>query len=570
MYILGLSCFYHDAAACLIKNNKIIAAAEEERFTRKKHDTSFPINAIEYCLKEANITSKELNYIAFYEKPLLKLERLMSQHSEMFPKSYWSFYKAIPSWLTEKLRIQYLIRRKLKYKSEIFFIDHHKSHAASSYLVSPFKQAAIFTCDGVGEWNTTTLGYGKNNKIKIKKELHFPHSIGLLYSTVTTFLGFRANGGEGKVMGLAAYGNSNKYYKKFRKIIDIKEDGSYFLDMAYFVYHYKLKMFGDKFVQLFGQPRKHDEKLTKKHQDIAAALQKITEEVILKSLNYLYSITKSKNLCYAGGVALNSVINGKILQDTPFKRIFIQPAASDAGSAMGAALYAYNSILKNKKRFLLKNAYLGPSFSKKEIKTFLNKKNVNYTEFEDDKELLKKTAQLINKNKIIAWFQGRMEFGPRALGNRSILANPCNQKMKDILNLKVKHREPFRPFAPVITYENMKEYFEGNYEVPYMLHVFKIKRDKIKKIPAAAHVDGSGRLQTIKKHQNKRYYDLIKEFQKLSGVPILLNTSFNVRGEPIVCNPEDALNCMINTGIDYLVFENILVEKNKNLHLISK
>ena len=558
MYVLGISCYYHDAAACLIKNNKIIAAAEEERFTRKKHDTSFPLNAINYCLEHADITNNEIDYIGYYEKPLLKFERLLKQHVDNFPKSYWTFYKAMPSWIVDKLRIQKKIRKELKYKKDIFYIDHHKSHAASCYLLSPFKKSAILTMDGVGEFNSITLGYGSGNDIKIIKEIHFPHSLGLLYSTITTFLGFKANNGEGKIMGLAAYGNPDKYYHKLKKLISVNDNGSFSLNMDYFDFDYKLKMFSKKLVDLLGKNRKPNEKLRQRHMDIAATLQKITEEIVFNILNHLHKITKSINLCYSGGLALNSVLNGKIIANTPFKKIFIQPAAGDSGSALGCA--AYVSTKMYKKRPMLENTYLGPRFSLEEVKDILDKNNMKYKEINDN-EIIKKTAKLIYQNKIIAWFQGRMEFGPRALGNRSILANPCNPKMKDIINHKVKFRESFRPFAPVVCYENLKEYFEGSYEVPYMLHVFKVKS---KKIPSVTHIDGTGRLQTVKREQNKRYYDLIKEFQKISSVPVLLNTSFNVRGEPIVCTPQNALDCFLSTGIDYLVFENVIVWNKKN------
>lgn len=564
MNILGISCYYHDASACLLKDGKVIAAAEEERFTRKKHDTSFPINAISYCLKEAGITSKELDYIGFYEKPLLKFERYISQHLEKFPWSYVSFLKSMPSWINEKLRVPTTIRKKLRYSGPILFIDHHLAHAASSYLVSPFKKAAILTVDGVGEWATTTYGVGEENRIRMLKEIKFPHSLGLLYSAVTAHLGFSVNNSEYKVMGLAPYGEP-VYLDKFRKLIDIKEDGSYRLDMSYFVYHYKMRMPGPKFIREFGPIRKKESELTPQHKDTAASLQRLTEEALFKMLNHLYRETKCKNLCMAGGVALNSVANGKIMKNTPFTKVFIQPAAGDGGTSLGVAVYIYNSILGNKRVFEQKNAYLGPGYTTEEIRKFLQTNGINFSEFKNDREMVKKTAKLIYNNNVVGWFQGRMEWGPRALGNRSILSNACNPKMKEILNTKVKHREAFRPFAPAVTAEDADKYFEMEMsEEPFMLFVYPIKKRYHSIIPAVTHIDGTGRLQTISKEQNERYYNVIKEFEKLSKVPILINTSFNIRGEPIVCTPEDTYRCMMGTGIDYLVIDKFLIKRDDN------
>ncbi len=566
MYILGLSCFYHDASACLLEDGKIIAAAQEERFTRKKHDIGFPVNSAKWCLEHAGITINDVDYIAFYEKPFLKFERILHQHFEMFPKSFYTFYKAIPSWINEKLRVIRIIRKKLRYKGDVMFIKHHLAHAASSFLTSNFEKAAILTVDGVGEWETTTLGIGDKNNIDLIKVIDFPHSIGLLYSTVTAHLGFSVNNSEYKVMGLAPYGNPI-YYENFKKIIDIREDGSYKLDMSYFDYNHKLRMPGKKFIKEFGPIRKPESEVTQKHKDIAASLQKITEEAILKMLNHLYKTTKCENLCMAGGVALNSVANGKILKNTPFKRIYIQPDPGDGGTSIGCALYVYNSILNKKREFILDNAYLGPGYSREEIKKFLDDNKIKYTELEL-KEIPKKIAELVYKNDVVGWFRGRMEWGPRALGSRSILSNPCNPGMKEILNLKVKHREKFRPFAPVIIEEKTKEYFEGDNPVPiptdFMLMVYPIKKDKQKLIPAVTHVDGSGRLQTIRRKQNPLYYDTIVEFNKLTKVPVLINTSFNIRGEPIVCSPFDAYKCMMGTGIDYLIMENFFIKRQDN------
>ncbi len=564
MNILGISCFYHDAAACLIKDGIVVAAAEEERFTRKKHDIEFPINAINYCLKEGNITSDKIDFVAFYEKPLLKFERLLSQHLEMFPKSFWSFYKALPSWMNEKLRVPSIIRKKIKYMGDILFIEHHLAHAASSFLVSPFEEAAILTVDGVGEWATASYGYGKGNDITLLKELRFPNSVGLLYSTVTAHLGFSVNNSEYKVMGLSPYGKP-AYYENFKKVVDIKEDGSIEFDMSYFDYYYKLTMPSKKFEQEFGPVRKPHEEVTQKHKDIAASLQKITEEIIFKMLNHLHNETKIKNLCMAGGVALNSVANGKITKNTPFKNVWIQPAASDAGTSLGAAAYAYSTILGNKRKYVMKSAYLGPSFPTDYIQNFLDKNKIVYKKFKDDNALIKLTAKLIYENNVIGWFQGRMEWGPRALGARSILSNASNPNMKDILNLKVKHREHFRPFAPVISKEDVHDYFEiDKDEEQFMLFVYPFKEKVRSLVPSVVHVDGSGRLQTTSKEENPLYYGVIKEFEKLSKVPILINTSFNIRGEPIVCAPEDAYRCMMGTGIDYLVMEKFLIKRADN------
>jgi len=564
MNILGISCFYHDAAACLMKDGIVVAAAEEERFTRKKHDTSFPINAINYCLKEGNITIGQVDYIGFYEKPLLKFERLLSQHLEMFPRSFWPFYKALPSWLNEKLRVPSIIRKRLKYNGDVLFLEHHLAHAASAFLVCPYDEAAILTVDGVGEWATASYGYGKGNEITLLKELKFPHSVGLLYSTVTAHLGFSVNNSEYKIMGMSPYGKP-AYYDNFKKIAGIKEDGSIEFDMSYFDYHYKLTMPSKKFVEEFGPIRKPNEEVAQHHKDIAASLQKITEDIIFKMLNHLYNETKMENLCMAGGVALNSVANGKITKNTHFKNVWIQPAASDAGASLGAAAYVYNTIFGNKRKYVMKSAYLGPSFSTEYIKEFLDKNNVVYKEFKDDKSLIEATARLIYENNVIGWFQGRMEWGPRALGARSILSNAANPNMKDVLNKKVKHREHFRPFAPVISKEDVHEYFEiDKDEELFMLFVYPFKEDKKNLVPSVVHVDGTGRLQTTSKEENYLYYSVIKEFEKLSGVPILVNTSFNIRGEPIVCTPEDAYKCMMGTGIDYLVIGKFLVKREDN------
>ncbi len=573
MNILGISCFYHDASAALLKEGNIAAAAQEERFTRKKHDISFPINAIEYCLKEGNLKINDIDFIGFYEKPLLKFERLLHQHIEKFPFSYKIFLSNMPSWFNEKLRIIKLIRKKLKYKKDVLFIEHHMTHAAGSFLPSPFKKASILSVDGVGEWTTTAYGIGKGNNITLEKEIKFPSSLGLLYSTVTAYLGFSVNNSEYKVMGMAAYGNMNRktntYYEKLRQIIDVKNDGSYRIDMSYFDYHFRNKMPSKKLCELLEGPiRRGESELTQRHKDIAAAVQLITEEIVTKILNYIHKVTKCENIVLAGGVGLNSVSNGKILKNTSFKKIWIQPDPGDGGTSMGAALYIYNIILGNKRSYVMNNPYLGPGFSYKEIKSFLNENKIKYSELKDDNELIKTSARLIYENNIIGWFQGRMEWGPRALGARSILSNPTNKNMQEILNLKVKHREKFRPFAPVICLEDVEKYFECDNPIPepadFMLMVYPIKKKWRAKIPAVTHVDGSGRLQTIRRKQNPLYYNLIKEFSKLSGIPLLINTSFNIRGEPIVCTPYDAYKCLMGTGIDYLVIDRFLIKRKDN------
>lgn len=573
MYILGISCFYHDSSASLLKDGKIVAAVQEERFTRKKHDTSFPLNAIRYCLKSQNITIKDIDYIGFYEKPLLKFERFLYQHLNSFPKSYKIFVASIPSWFTEKLRVPKMIRKKLKFKKDIFFIEHHLAHAAGSFLPSPFEKAAILTIDGVGEWTTSSYGFGEGNNITLLKEIKFPSSLGLLYSAITAYLGFSVNNSEYKVMGLAPYGNMNKktnpYYNLLKQVINICEDGSYRMDMAFFDYICKNRMPSEKLCQLLGGPiRKSESELTQRHKDIAAALQLILEEIMTKMITYLYQVTKLENIIIAGGVGLNSVYNGKILSQTPFKNIWCQPDPGDGGTSVGVALYIYNSLFGNKRNYIMENASLGPEFTDEEIKYFLEKNKINYSKFKDNTELLKTSSKLIAQNNVLGWFQGRMEWGPRALGNRSILSNACNKEMKEILNLKVKHREKFRPFAPVVCIDDAEKYFECDKPIPlptdFMLMVYPVKKEWQKKIPSVTHVDGTGRLQTIRRAQNPLYYDLIKETGKLLKIPILINTSFNIRGEPIVCTPYDAYKCMMGTGIDYLIMGKFLIKREDN------
>ena len=572
VYILGISCYYHDSSAALLKDGIIVAAAEEERFTRVKHDVSFPINAIKYCLESQNITINDLDYVGFYEKPFIKFERMMMQHLTYWPKSWKLFVDTIPSWLNNKLRVMKAIK-KLKYKGDVLFIEHHLAHAASSFLVSPFNEATIVTIDGVGEWTTTAIGSGSNKDIELDKEVRFPHSLGLLYSAITAYLGFSVNNSEFKVMGMAPYGNmtkKNSYYNKLKEVITINNDGSYALDQSYFTYCFKDRMPSQKLCDLLGGPvRVPEDKVTQRHKDIAAAVQLVYEEVLFKILDYAYSLNKCDNLVIAGGCGLNSVANGKILKNSKFKRIWIQPNSSDGGASVGVCSYIYNTILGNERNYVMNNAYLGPEFSDEEIKKFLDENDITYTTFKSDKELLETTAKLILDNQVVGWFQGRMEWGPRALGSRSILANPCNPNAQNLLNEKVKYREKWRPFAPVVCADDALKYFVCDNPIPeatdFMLMVYPIKEEVRKVIPAVTHVDGSGRLQTIRREQNSLYYDLIKKFGELGEIPILINTSFNIRGEPIVCTPYDAYRCVCGTEIDYLVMGNYLIKRDDNL-----
>jgi carbamoyltransferase len=573
MYVLGISCFYHDSSAALIKDGILIAAAQEERFTRKKHDTSFPVKSIEFCLAKAGIKVDDIDYVAFYEKPLLKFERLIYQHLDYFPKSWKVFVNSIPSWVNEKLQVRKILKKKINYRKDILFVEHHLAHAAS-FLVSPFDKAAILTVDGVGEWTTTAYGLGKGNQISLVKEINFPHSLGLLYSAITAHLGFSVNNSEYKVMGLAAYGSmnkkTNKFYKLLREnVIDLKSDGSYKLNQDYFRYSYSNRMPSQKLIDLLNLPiRTPESEITQDHKDLAAAVQLITEEAMVKILNHVYKETKSPNVVISGGVGLNSVFNGRILGNTPFKKVWLQPDPGDGGTSVGAAFYVYNSIMKKKRKYVMNSPYLGPEYSDQEIKKFLDENNIKYESFNSEKEMIDKTANLINENNVVGWFQTGMEWGPRALGARSILSNPCNSRMQEILNLKVKHREKFRPFAPAVCKDDAPKYFETDSPVPsptdFMLMVYPIKQKYRKIIPAVTHVDGSGRLQTVERSQNRKYYDLIKKFGSLSGVPIIINTSFNIRGEPIVCTPFDAYKCMMGTGIDYLVLGNFIVKREDN------
>lgn len=561
MYILGISCFYHDSAAALLKDGEIIAAAQEERFSRIKHDERFPKNAIKFCLEHASIKASELDAVAFYEKPFLKFERILISSIEFFPKGLFSFLPAMRTWLGQKLWIKQLIYQELEnYEGIIYFPEHHISHAASCFLVSPFKKAAILTMDGVGEWATATRGIGEENKITLTHEIKFPHSLGLLYSAFTYYLGFKVNSAEYKVMGLAPYGEP-KYFKTIMdKLIDIKDDGGFRLNLKYFAYPYSLVMTSPAFHDLFGSdPNSLGTEPGKREMDLAASLQKVTEEVMVRSTKALFKEYKTKNLCMAGGVALNCVANGKVLTKTGFKNLFIQPAAGDAGGSVGAATYVYHSLLNKPRKWIWHDAYLGPDYRDGEIKSLINKHQVKYKRLSKN-QLISKVAELIMNQQIVGLFQGRMEFGPRALGNRSIVADARNPENKDRVNLKIKFRESFRPFAPSVLEEDSPNWFELIVPSPYMLLVAQAKS---KKIPAVVHLDNSARIQTVSRKTNPLYWEIINEFKRQTGVPVIINTSFNQRGEPIVCTLQDAFNCFLRTDMDYLAIGSFLLDKTK-------
>ena len=567
MYNLGISCYYHDSAAALLKDGHVVAAVEEERFSRKKFDDDYPKMAIEWCLKEAKITPSQIDSVAFYDKPVLKFERLLDNYIAVAPRGLFSFLDTIPKWLHKRLWIKSEIKKSLKgFKGEIIFPDHHLSHAAHTFYTSAFEESAVLTIDGVGEWSTTSFGYAKDNSIKLTNDIRWPHSLGLFYSAFTYFLGFQVNEGEYKLMGLASYGKPRFYDSILNNLIDVKNDGSIHLDMSYFAFTYDKVMTNQKFAKLFGiDPRKRDEKAEQIHYDIGASAQKVLEEILLKMVNHVYSKTKMNNLCLGGGVALNGVANYRILNEGPFDNVHIPPSPGDAGSAVGCAQYLYHIYHKNPRiieqdqsKVILENVYVGPSYSNDEIKLFLDSKGISYEKLEKE-ELLVKTAQLIADGNIVGWYQGKMEWGPRALGCRSILADPRKTEMKDILNEKIKHREAFRPFAPSILEEYVTEYFEIDRISPYMLMVAPVKKPQ--EIPAVTHVDGTGRLQTVHKNANPLYYDLISEFYKITKVPVIINTSMNVMGEPIVNTPEQAFNMIVKTDMDCIVMGNYLVRK---------
>ena len=602
MNILGISAYYHDSAACLVVDGKIIAAAQEERFTRKKHDENFPVNAINYCLTEAGLSAQQIDYVVFYDKPFLKFERLFETYLAFAPKGFKSFATSLPVWVKDKLFQKSVILDALKdhldkntdWSSKLLFSEHHLSHAASAFFPSPFEEAAVLTMDGVGEWATTSLAVGKGNTLNVTNEIHFPHSLGLLYSAMTYYTGFKVNSGEYKVMGLAPYGEP-KYANLIKDhLIDIKEDGSFHLDMSYFNYCTGLTMTSDRFNDLFGAPpRKSESILGQREMDLAASIQAVTEEVVIKLAKGIKKSTGLNNLCLAGGVALNCVANGKLLRENVFDKIWIQPASGDAGGAVGAALAAYYLMLaqprKVDKQDGMQGSYLGPEFGQAEIEQRLSQAGAKF-DVVSDTQLIEQTAQALADGLAVGWHQGRMEFGPRSLGTRSIIADARSPTVQKQLNLKVKYRESFRPFAPSILREDVADWFEINTDSPYMLLVADVKKEKqlamtdaqkqlfgIEKlnvprseIPAVTHVDYSARIQTVSKDTNPKYHALISKFKEITGCPVLVNTSFNVRGEPIVCSPEDAFNCLMGTDIDFLVVGNCILRKEQQNQALVK
>ena len=589
MNILGISAFYHDSAACLVKDGRIVAAAQQERFSRVKHDYRFPNDSVNYCLKEGRIEPKDLDCVVFYDKPFIKFERLLETYLSFAPRGWASFLMAMPLWLKQKLHLPTVIRKSLGgYEGKILFPEHHESHAASAFFPSPYKRAAILTMDGVGEWTTTSFGVGVDNKIRIDSEIRFPHSLGLLYSAFTYFTGFKVNSGEYKVMGLAPYGEPKYVDVILKELIDIKEDGSYKLNMRYFTYPYGLTMTGKAFEKLFDGPaRKPESKLTQREMDLAKSIQVVTEEIMIRTARHIHKVTGEKYLCLAGGTALNCVGNGRILREGPFEDIWIQPAAGDAGGALGAALFTWYQLLNNErvvdgKNELQSGSYLGPVYSEQEIKQFLDTHGYPYQQMNNG-DLPATVADLITQEKVIGWFQGRMEFGPRALGGRSIIGDARSPKMQAQMNLKIKYRESFRPFAPSVLVEEVDKVFELDRPSPYMLLVAyvdeKIRRrmtdeeqklwgvDKLNvvrsDIPAITHVDYSARIQTVHKETNPLYHEMISAFKEKTGCPVIVNTSFNVRGEPIVMSPENAYLCFMRTEMDYLVLGPFLLDKKE-------
>jgi carbamoyltransferase len=596
MHILGISAFYHDSAACLVSDGEIRAAAQEERFTRKKHDYSFPEHAINYCLSYAGLEPGQIDIVSFYDKPFLKFERILETYLSYAPAGFKSFLLAMPLWIKEKLFMKSMIQDKLGFHGKIFFPEHHESHAASAFLPSPFEEAAFLTIDGVGEWATASYGIGKKNQIQIYAEIQFPHSLGLLYSAFTYYTGFKVNSGEYKLMGLAPYGEPVYKDLILSELIDLKQDGSFRLNMKYFNYCAGLTMTSRKFERLFGgPPRRPESRFTQRHMDLARSIQEVTEEVMLRMTRHVYKETRMKNLCLAGGVALNCVGNGRILREGPFENLWIQPAAGDAGGALGAALFAWYQItghprtcdshgdsVRSSLHDLQAGSYLGPEFGPDEIKQFIEDRNIDYIDLKHE-EIPEKIADLINAGNIIGWFQGRMEFGPRALGSRSIIGDARSPKMQEIMNLKIKFRESFRPFAPSVLSESVSDYFEIDRESPYMLLVAPVREsirrqitDEEKRvfgldklhvnrsvIPAVTHVDYSARIQTVHPETNPLYYRMIQKFNDKYGCPVIINTSFNVRGEPIVCTPQDAYQCFMRTNMDYLIMSHFLIEKKE-------
>jgi carbamoyltransferase len=592
MNILGISAYYHDSAACLIQDGAIVAAAQQERFSRVKHDHRFPSESIAYCLKEGRITAKELDYVVFYDKPFLKFERLLETYLSFVPRGWASFLMAMPLWLKQKLHMRTLIAKSLGYEGKILFPEHHESHAASAFFPSPYHRAAFLTMDGVGEWTTTSFGVGEGNKIRIDYEIKFPHSLGLLYSAFTYFTGFKVNSGEYKVMGLAPYGEPKYVDAIMKELIDIKEDGSFKLNMDYFTYPYGLTMTGSKFEELFDGPaRKPESQLTQREMDLARSVQVVTEEVMMRTVRHIHKVTGEKYLCLAGGVALNCVGNGRVLREGPFEDMWIQPAAGDAGGALGAALFAWHQLLNNERVATgvderQHGSYLGPEYSEEEIKHFLDAHGYPY-HYLGNGSVTARVAELIAQEKVIGWFQGRMEFGPRALGARSIIGDARSPKMQSQMNLKIKYRESFRPFAPSVLMEEVDNFFQLDRPSPYMLLVAyvdeKIRRkmsddeeklwgiDKLNvsrsEIPAITHVDYSARIQTVHKETNPSYHEMIRAFHEKTGCPVIVNTSFNVRGEPIVESPENAYLCFMRTEMDYLALGPFLLDKKEQAAL---
>jgi len=593
MFILGISAFYHDSAACIIRDGEIIAAAQEERFTRKKHDASFPKNAIQFCLKQAGISQQELDYVTFYENSPLKMDRLIKTYLMCAPQGLGSFLKAMPLWLKEKFWLESAIRKELGFKGKIICPEHHESHAAAAFYPSPFDRAAFLTMDGVGEWATLSYGIAKGKELKIKKELHFPHSLGLLYSAFTYYTGFKVNSGEYKVMGLAPYGKPIYVNKILDNLIDLKEDGSFRLNMDFFNYCTGFTMTNDRFHDLFGRtPRKPESAISQMDMDLASSIQKVTEDIVLKIGRYVHAQTGEQNLCLSGGVALNCVANGRLHREGPFERLWIQPAAGDAGSALGAALWIWHQHLGHERTPATgfgrqKGSYLGTVYSDPSIEEFLKNRNLPFSHLEE-KDLLSQVAAKIAEGNVVGWFDGKMEFGPRALGARSILGDPRSENMQSNMNLKIKYRESFRPFAPAVVYEEMHNWFDvegdkksqNGFTSPYMLMVGHVRKDKQKsnvaelkgldrvkvarsQVPAITHVDNSARIQTVHEELNPHFYNLIKKFDELTGCPVLINTSFNVRGEPIVESPEDAYRCFMRTEMDYLVLGSYVLDKKE-------
>ena len=553
MNILGISCYYHDSAACLLKDGVPVVAVQEERFNRVKNSSDFPIQAINHCIQDSGLTFEDIDCVAFFERPHLKFSRVIIDHLRSFPFSLGNFLTSMPQWLQDRLILPLVLKREIGYEGDVHFLEHHLSHAASTFLVSPFEEAAIITADGVGEWATMTYGHGKDREINIHKEIRYPHSLGLVYTAITAYLGFRANSGEGKTMGLASYGKPT-YLDKFKEMIQVKPDGSFQVDKKYFAYTKGKRMYTRRFIKEFGPERVAESDIDERHQDIAASLQLFVEETLITIANHVHKQVGSDNLCLAGGLFLNCVANQRILEETPFKNVFIQPASGDSGGAMGAACYTNNILFDNPRNYVMENAYLGPQYHDVQIRrALLLSGKFKFDKIEDDQVLCEQIAKAIFEGKIIGWFQGRMEFGPRALGCRSILANPCLPDMQDVLNAQVKHREGFRPFAPIVLEENAADYFEMETDSPFMLLAPRVREEKKDVIPAVTHVDGTARVQTLASDQNPLLYRLIRELEKLNNVPVVVNTSLNLRGEPMVCSPEDAISTFERSGMDILV-----------------